>query len=106
MIESLTTILLCFSGANDKRSCRTLTRRNENALSSVNNFVFDTEFELNRVAIPNSKYDHWMSSIANYQGFPLVLGGTNNVKLEMLDTIKSPPEWIEYEGTDYKYLDQ
>ena len=47
-----------------------------------------------------------MSSIANYQGFPLVLGGTNNVKLEMLDTIKSPPEWIEYEGTDYKYLDQ
>ena len=106
MIDSLMTILLCFSGANDKRGCRALTRRNDNALSRITDFVFDTEFEANRVPIPDSTYDHWMSSIANYQGFPLVLGGTDNVKLEMLDTSKSPPEWVNYEGTDYPYLDQ
>ena len=70
------------------------------ALSSVNNFIFDTEFDLDAVVIPDSKYNHWMSSIANYQGFPLVLGATNNNKLEMLDSMKSPPKWIEYVGTD------
>ena len=106
MIDSLMTILLCFSGANDKRGCRALTRRNDNALSRITDFVFDTEFEANRVPIPDSTYDHWMSSIANYQGFPLVLGGTNNVELEMLDTRKSPLEWVQYEDTDYPYLDQ
>ena len=99
------TILLCFSGTND-RSCRALTRKNNGPLSSIDNFDFETEFELNRVAIPDSKHDHWMSSIANYQGFPLVLGGTNNVKLEMLDTRESPLEWVQYEDTDYPYLDQ
>ena len=83
-----------------------MRRRNDGPLSSVNNFVFATEFDLNPVVIPDSKHNHWMSSIANYQGFPLVLGATDNVKLEMLDTMKSPPEWVEYEGTDYPYLDQ
>ena len=106
VIESLTTILLCFANSNEKRSCRSLRRKNENSLSSVNDFVFDTEFDLNAVVIPDPKHDHWMSSIANYKGFPLVLGGTNNAKLEMLDTMKSPPEWIEYERSDYPYLNQ
>ena len=106
IIDSLITILLCFPGASDKRSCRTLTRSNNGPLSSIENFEFDTEFEQDRVAIPDTTHDHWMSSIANYQGFPLVLGGTDNAKLEMLDTNKSPPEWVNYEGTDYPYLDQ
>ena len=106
IIDSLMTILLCFSGASDKRSCRSLIRRNNGPLSSIENFEFAYEFELDRVAVPDTTHDHWMSSIANYQGFPLVLGATNNVKLEMLDTMKSPPKWVEYEGTDYPYLDQ
>ena len=83
MIDSLMTILLYFSGTNDRKSCRALTRRNDNALGRITDFAFDTEFVLNRVLIPDSKHDHWMSSIANYQGFPLVLGGRNNVELEM-----------------------
>ena len=106
MIESVVTILICFSGSTDRRGCRSLTQRSNGLLSSIDDFDFDTEFELNKVAIPDSKHDHWMSSIANYQGFPLVLGGTNNAKLEMLDTNQSPPEWVDYEGTDYPYLDE
>ena len=49
-----------------------------------------------------------MASLANYQGFPLILGGknNNNNKLEMLDTTKSPFEWVKYEGTDYPYQTQ
>ena len=106
VIESLTTILLCFEKSDERRKCRSLKRKNDGPLSSVNNFVFDTEFDLDPVLIPDTKHDHWMSSIANYQGFPLVLGATNNNKLEMLDTTKSPPQWVEYEGTDYPYLNQ
>ena len=83
-----------------------MRRRNDGPLSRVNNFVFDTEFDLDAVIIPDSKHDHWMSSIANYQGFPLVLGATDNVKLEMLNTMKSPPEWVEYEGTDYPFRNE
>ena len=106
VIESLTTILLCFEKSDERRKCRSLKRKNDGPLSSVNNFVYDTELDLNPVVIPDSKHDHWMSSIANYQGFPLVLGATNNNKLEILDTMKSPPEWVEYEGTNYPYLNQ
>ena len=100
------TMLLCFSGTDERRTCRSLTRKNNGLLSNIDDFDFDTEFELNKVAIADSKHDHWMSSIANYQGFPLVLGGTNNAKLEMLDTSQRPHEWIDYEGTDYPYLDE
>merc|ERR1711990_915806 len=106
LINSLTTILLCFPFNNEKRICRSLTRRRNGPLSSIDDFDFENEFELDRILIPESKHDHWMSSIANYQGFPLVLGGTNNVELEMLDTRKSPLEWVQYEDTDYPYLDQ
>ena len=106
MIESLTTILLCFATTDERKKCRSMRRRNDGPLSSVNNFVLDSEFDLNPVVIPDPKHDHWMSSIANYQGFPLVLGATDNVKLEMLNTMKSPPEWVEYEDTDYPYLNQ
>ena len=106
LIDSLVTILLCFFDSSEKRNCRSLTRRRNGPLSSIDNFDFETEFELDGILIPDSTHDHWMSSIANYQGFPLVLGGTNNAKLEMLDTRKSPLEWVQYEDTDYPYLDQ
>ena len=106
LIDSLMTILLCFSGSSERRKCRSLTRRRNGPLSSIDNFDFETEFELDGILIPDSTNDHWMSSIANYQGFPLVLGGTNNAELEMLDTRKSPLEWVQYEDTDYPYLDQ
>ena len=106
MIDSILTILLCFAGANERKSCRSLTRKTDGLLSTINEFVFDDEFEVNRVSIQDSTHDHWMASLANYQGFPLILGGTNNNKLEMLDTMKSPAEWIQYEGTDYPYQNQ
>ena len=106
LIDSLVTILLCFFDSSEKRNCRSLTRRRNGPLSTIDNFDFETEFELDGILIPDSTHDHWMSSIANYQGFPLVLGGTNNAKLEMLDTRKSPLEWVQYEDTDYPYLDQ
>ena len=106
LIDSLMTILLCFSGSSERRNCRSLTRRRNGPLSSIDNFDFETEFELDGILIPDSTHDHWMSSIANYQGFPLVLGGTNNAELEMLDTRESPLEWVQYEDTDYPYLDQ
>ena len=101
MIGGITTIFLCFSGADARRRCRSLTRKNEGPLSSITNFNFDNEFDTND--IPDSTHDHWMASLANYQGFPLVMGGVDNNKLEMLDTTKNPFEWVEYEGTDYPY---
>ena len=67
------------------------------------NFVFDSEFQMDKVIIPDSTHDHYRTTIANYQGFPLILGGLENNKLEMLQTMENPPRWIEYEGTDYPY---
>ena len=105
MIESLPTILLCF-GANEETKCRSLTRRNDGALSDITDFAFDPEFQINRIAIPNSTHDHSRTTIANYQGFPLILGGTINNKLEMLNTMVNPPRWIDYVGTEYPYLNK
>ena len=108
MIDSFLTILLRFAGTNERRTCRSLTRKIDGLLSTIDfeDFIFEDEFELDRVAIQDSTHDHWMASLANYQGFPLIVGGTNNNKLEMLDTMKSPAEWIQYEGTDYPYQNQ
>ena len=96
MIENLVATLLCFSETVGKRSCRSLIRRNDNPLTSQTNFDFRSEFELDAFAIQDSTHEHWMASLANYQGFPLILGGKNNVKLEMLDTRKNPPEWVVF----------
>ena len=101
MIESLPTILLCFD-YYDGRKCRSLTQRNNGALSDINGFVFDFEFQIDRIGILDSTHNHYHGKIANYQGFPLILGGQNN-KLEMLNTMENPPKWVEYEGTDYPY---
>ena len=68
--------------------------------------MFEDEFVVNTETIKDTTHDHWMAKLANYQGFPLVLGGTNNVKLEMLNTIKDSPQWVEYENTDYPYQNQ
>ena len=52
-----------------------LLTRIKTQLSFINNFVFEDEFVVNTVAIEDSTHDHWMAKLANYQGFPLVLGG-------------------------------
>ena len=104
MIGGITTILLCFSESDARRRCRSLTRNNDKPLSSITDFEFDKEFDTND--IPDSTHDHWMASLANYQGFPLIVGGTNNNQLEMLETTKNPFEWVKYEGTNYPYQNQ
>ena len=106
-IGNLPTILLCFD-ENDSRKCRSLTRQNDGALSDINDFAFDSEFQMDEIVIPDSTHDHGYATIANYQGFPLILGGMNEIlignnKLEMLNIMENPPRWIEYEGTDYPY---
>ena len=102
MIDSLPTILLCFDW-NEERKCRSLTRRNDGALGDVNDFSFDSEFEMDKLVIPDSKHDHYLATLANYQGFPLILGDWDHNKLEMLDLMNNPPRWVEYNGTDYPY---
>ena len=102
MIGRLPTILLCFY-FYEKRKCRSLTRKNDGALSDINDFVFDSEFQMDEIIIPDSTHDHYRATIANYQGFPLILGGWNNNKLEMLNTMENPLRWVEYERTDYPY---
>ena len=108
MIGGLPTILLCFDYIEGRR-CRSLTRRNDDALKDINNFVFDNEFEIDNIVIPDSTHSHYTATIANYQGFPLVLGGYNltgmfgNNKLEMLNTMDNQLRWIGYDGTDYPY---
>ena len=105
MIDSLPTILLCFY-TNDFRKCRSLTRRNDGALGNINNFVFDSEFKIDQIVIPNTTYEHGFGvTIGNYQGFPLVLGSDVHNLLEILITMENPPRWIRYEGTDYPYSD-
>ena len=102
MINDQPTILLCFYNLNTKR-CRSLIRKNEIALKNINNFTFDGQFDLDTVHIPNSKYDHFGIKMANYQGYPLILGGYNK-KLEMLATTEVPIRWNEQ--TDYPYADK
>ena len=80
---------------DDTRRCRTLIRRNDYPLSSGGNFSFDDQFENDTISISNSKYDHTEAKLANYEGFPLILGGFDNAKLEMLVTVEFPLGWIE-----------
>ena len=113
MINDLPTVLLCFNYLNGRR-CRSLIRKNEIALRSINNFALPDEFELDTVDIPNSKYYHSYTKMANYHGYPLILGGAGrlwanemrglrNAKLEMLVTTELPIQWNEQ--TDYPYAD-
>ena len=102
MIDSLPTILLCFD-FYEQRKCRSLTRRKDGALSDIKDFFFDYEFQMDQIIIPDSTHNHYRATIANYQGFPLILGGWENNKLEMLNTVENPPRWVQYEETDYPY---
>ena len=102
MIDSLPTILLCFDW-NEGRKCRSLTRRNDGELSDITDFAFHSEFQIDKIGIPDSTHNHYRATIANYQGFPLILGDWFNNKLEMLNIMENPPSWIEYDGTDYPY---
>ena len=100
MNRRLPRVLLCFD-IDAKRQCRSLTRSNDGVLGDINNFVFDNEFDLGKVTIPDSTNAHYLSTIANYQGSPLILGGVDNNKLEMFNTMGNPPSWVE--ETDYPY---
>ena len=97
MINAQPTILLCFYN-NNWRRCRSLIRKNDIALRD-NNFSFDNEFDLDTINIPASKYAHGNTKMANYKGYPLILGGWENVKLEMLVTTGPPIQWNKQ--TDY-----
>ena len=93
-------ILLCYHGFYEK-GCRFLIRKNDFELRNINNFAFDDEFEVD--TIPDSKHDHINTRLANYHGYPLILGG-NNVKLEMLVMTEFPLQWNEQ--PDYPYADR
>ena len=101
MIDGVPTILLCFYRGGS-RKCRSLIRRNDGALRDINDFLFDSEFEIDKIDILDTKHAHY-GEIVNYQGFPLILGGHNN-KLEVLNTIENQPRWVE--ETDYPYANK
>ena len=105
MIDSSPTVLLCFGFFGERKRCRSLTRRNDGELGDINDFTFDSEFEIDKIDIPDSTHGHYWATMANYQGFPLILGGHDqgmgNNKLEMLNVMENTPSWIE--GTDYPY---
>ena len=99
MINDLPRVLLCFDD-NTKSQCRSYTRRNDGKFGDINNFVFENEFDLGNPTIPKTTHHHYLATLANYQGLPVILGGTNN-KLEMLNSMENPSSWVE--GTDYPY---
>ena len=103
MINDQPTVLFCFYWSNHNR-CRSLIRKNELTLGNINNFSFDDEFELDTIDMPYSQYGHFHTRIANYHGYPLILGAFNHVKLEMLVTTEPLIRWIEQ--TDYPYANQ
>ena len=106
MIDDLPTILLCFGTIDYSNQCQSLTSRYDVAMRDTNDFVFGNEFEVNINVIPNSTYNHAEATLANYQGFPLVLGGGFSNKLEMLSTMEGSLGWIEYEGIVYPYSNE
>ena len=103
MINDQPTILLCFYW-NDSKRCRSLIRKNDVELRNINNFSFENEFDLDKIVIPDSKYTHSFVKMANYQGYPLILGDWNNVKLEMLVTTEFSFQWIEQ--SDYPFANR
>ena len=103
MINDQPTILLCFD-YNDAKRCRSVIRKNEISLRNINNFIFDGEFDLDTINIPDSKYGHYETKMANYQGYPLILGSAYTTKLEILITTQVPFQWNDQ--TDYPYADE
>ena len=101
MIESLSTILLCFD-YYERKKCRSLTRSNDGGWTDINDFAFGSEFQIDKIVIPETTNDHHGGKIVNYQGFPLILKDSN-YRLEMMNIMENPPIWLEYEVTDYPY---
>ena len=64
-MNAVPTIFLCFD-ENDWRKCRILIRKNGGLVGDINDFIFAEEFEID--SIPDTKYDHYPTAIANYQG--------------------------------------
>ena len=96
IVNSKPLIFLCFSFDWKCGVCRTLERNEDGSLSDD----FGSESECN-IGM-NAHYDHSGSTMANYQGFPLVLGGLKNSKLEIFDTSQNLWEQL----ADYPYTDQ
>ena len=75
-----------------------MERREDGSLSVTDDFGSESECNIGM----NAQYDHSGSTMANYQGFPLVLGGLKHSKLEIFDTTKNVWEQL----ADYPYTDQ
>ena len=110
MIENQHVIFLCFPYLDDgsaDRKCRTLKQHNIGPLNDIETFEFETEFLLENVD-NDSRDSHGGSTIANYQGFPIVLGGfewmyeSPNRKLEIFDTVQN--RWLQKK--EYPYTDK
>ena len=67
----------------------------------MNDQSINDQFEVDSIFIPDSEYNHYMTTMANYRDFPLILGGSDNVKLESLDTEERSLRWNG--GTEYPY---
>ena len=97
IVNSKPLIFLCFEKDWKSGECRTL-ERHENGLLS---FTDDFTFNIGQIK-KDTRYDHSGSTMANYQGFPLVLGGwSGGATLEIFDTSQNLWEQL----ADYHYAD-
>ena len=69
-----------------------LQYRNNGSLPAGADFYSSSQTEF----IVDSTEDHIGATIANYEGFPLALGGLTNTKLEMFDFSRSL--WVQKNG--------
>ena len=101
IVNSKPLIFLCFEKDWKSGECHTLERRRNGLLSVTDDFGFESEFIIAEIQ-NDAHYDHTGSTMANYQGFPLVLGGLKNSKLEIFDT--SQNLWKQL--ADYPYTNR
>ena len=106
MIESLPRMLLCFADGQDVNECIALTDIDENPLTSITNIDDSYYSGFLTQHLPDSIYEHFMcASLANYQGFPLILGGygSDNNMLEIFNTTENPLRWVDFPESSYPY---
>ena len=89
MINNDPVIFLCFSKGEqwNGEQCRISIQRSTNSVMTITDFEFETDSYL------DSKENHRGTRLANYNGFPLALGGTENAALEMFDP--SSNSWVK-----------